>query len=140
VATNLAVIALLHGRLGYRAIALGTALGSLVNAALLVGVFQRRVGGLGTREVAGRLARMIAAAAVMAPLVWGSAHLLEREFGTRGLVAQLVTGLGPVAVGAIAYLSVCLLVRLPEVQSLLKPVLRRLRRQSGEGPGGTLQS
>lgn len=128
VVTNLVVIALLHGRFGYRAIALGTALGSLANAAILVGVFQARVGGLATRSVAGRLARMIAAAAVMAPLVWGCARLLEREFGTQGLVAQLVTGLGPVAVGAVAYLGVCTLVRLPEVQALARPVLRRLGR------------
>jgi putative peptidoglycan lipid II flippase len=128
VATNLVVIALLHGRFGYRAIALGTALGSLANAAMLVGVFQARVGGLATRSVAGRLARMIAASAVMAPLVWGSARLLEREFGTHGLVAQLVTGLGPVAVGAVAYLGVCALLRLPEVQALVKPILRRLGR------------
>jgi hypothetical protein len=71
---------------------------------------------------------MIGAAAVMAPLVWGSARLLEREFGTRGLVAQLVTGLGPVAVGAIAYLAASALARLPEVGALVKPILRRLGR------------
>jgi putative peptidoglycan lipid II flippase len=52
VATNLLVIALLHGRFGYRAIALGIALGSLLNAAVLAGAFQRRVGGLLTRPLA----------------------------------------------------------------------------------------
>jgi putative peptidoglycan lipid II flippase len=128
VGTNLAVIGLLYSRFGYAAIAFGTALGSLVNAGILFGVFQVRVGGLATRSVASRLARMIAAASVMAPLVWGSARLLEREFGTRGLVAQLATGLGPVAVGAIAYLAACALARLPEVEALVKPLLRRLGR------------
>ena len=44
VITNLVVVTTLHAALGYRAIALGTALGSLVNASVLVGVFQRRVG------------------------------------------------------------------------------------------------
>jgi peptidoglycan biosynthesis protein MviN/MurJ (putative lipid II flippase) len=46
VATNLAVIFLGHGALGFRAIALGTALGSLLNAGWLLVVFQRRLGGL----------------------------------------------------------------------------------------------
>ena len=46
VVTNLVVIVTLHAALGYRAIALGTALGSLINAFVLIGVFQRRVGGL----------------------------------------------------------------------------------------------
>ena len=44
--TNLAVIFLGHGALGFRAIALGTALGSLLNAGCLLVVFQRRLGGL----------------------------------------------------------------------------------------------
>lgn len=128
VLTNLVVIGALHGRFGYRAIALGTALGSLVNAAVLVGVFQARVGGLATRGVASRLARMFVAAAVMAPVVWFGARFLEGRVGTQGLFAQLVTGLGPVAVGGLVYLGTCALARLPEVTSLVDPLLRRLRR------------
>src|SRR5262249_60519155 len=43
VVTNLVVIASLHDRLGFRAIAFGTALGSIVNAAVLVASFEARL-------------------------------------------------------------------------------------------------
>src|SRR5207249_1498467 len=66
VATNLIVILTLHGRLGYRAIALGTALGSVMNAAVLVAVFESRVGGLLRALRSSAIVKMSAAAAIMA--------------------------------------------------------------------------
>ena len=66
VATNLAVILALNRGLGFRAIALGTALGSLVNAGLLVAVFERRVGGLFGHGLFRPVARMGVAAGGMA--------------------------------------------------------------------------
>src|SRR6185503_18594302 len=86
VAANLVVIVLLHARLGYRAIALGIALGSLLNAAILVGAFERHVGGLRGQGMGGRLARMVAAAAVMGPAAWAAALAVERLVGTQGLL------------------------------------------------------
>jgi peptidoglycan biosynthesis protein MviN/MurJ (putative lipid II flippase) len=127
VLTNLVVIALLHDRMGYRSIALGTALGSLLNAFVLAGVFQRRVGGLITSRLAGRLLRMAAAAAAMWPAVWFSVRILEARFGTQGLVAQLVTGLGPIAVGGIVYAVVSRLLRLEEAHAILDAIRRRRR-------------
>jgi putative peptidoglycan lipid II flippase len=125
VLTNLVVIGLLHGRLGYRAIALGTALGSLLNAFVLAGVFQRRIGGLLTGRLLGGLARMALAAGAMAPAIWFASRILEARLGTQGLVAQLVTGLGPIAVGAIVYFVVSRLLRLEEAHAILDAVRRR---------------
>jgi putative peptidoglycan lipid II flippase len=127
VLTNLVVIALLHGRMGYRAIALGTALGSLLNAFVLAGVFQRRVGGLVTPRLSGRLLRMAIAAAAMWPSVWFSLRILEARFGTQGLMAQLVTGLGPIAVGGLVYAVSSRLLRLEEAHAILDAVRRRRR-------------
>jgi putative peptidoglycan lipid II flippase len=84
VLTNLLVIAALHGPLGYRGVALGTALGSLANAGMLAFVFQRRVGGLVDRTLIAGLARMILASAGMALLVLACASGLESWAGTRG--------------------------------------------------------
>jgi len=125
VGTNLAVIAALHRPFGYRAIALGTAVGSLVNALILALVFQRRVGGLFTGDLAGRLLRMGIAGAAMVPAAWWAALTLEAAFGTRGLTAQLVTGLGPIAVGGLVYGAACWMLRLQEARSILSVVLRR---------------
>ena len=118
-ATNILVILMLHGRLGFRAIALGTALGSIMNAAVLIAVFQSRVGGIVRELFSSTLARMVLAAAVMAPAAWYAARLLEEWFGTRGLRAQLVTGLIPVALGGAIYVGLTALLRVAEAAELL---------------------
>jgi len=125
VVTNLAVIFLGHGALGFRAIALGTALGSLLNAGCLLVVFQRRVGGLLGQGLLRGIARMALAAAVMGGLAWLAAGALERALGTAGLVAQLATGLVPVAAGAALYFALTHLLRVGEAHALGSLVFRR---------------
>ena len=118
VATNLLVILLAHGSLGFRAIALGTALGSLLNAGCLAVVFQRRLGGLfGHGLVRGAL-RMAVAAAVMGVAALLAESALESWLGTRGLRAQLATGLLPVAAGAGVYFALTLALRVGEAHAL----------------------
>lgn len=127
VATNLLVIAGCYDWLGYRGVALGTSLGSLANVAILALVFQRRVGGLVDRELAGAVARMLGAAALMGLLVLGCADFLQARFGTRGLPAKLLVGLLPVGLGIVAYGVVARLLRVREVAALAA-ILRRRRR------------
>ena len=54
VAANLVVILALHPSMGYRAIALGNALGSLLNVIVLAAAFQARTGGLVTARLPAR--------------------------------------------------------------------------------------
>jgi peptidoglycan biosynthesis protein MviN/MurJ (putative lipid II flippase) len=118
VATNLLVILSLHGTIGFRAIALGIALGSLVNVAVLAGTFERRVGGLFRRRLAGGLLRMALGALAMAPVAWLGARAIEARVGTQGLLAQALGGLGPVAIGILVYGAASRLLRLPEAHAL----------------------
>jgi peptidoglycan biosynthesis protein MviN/MurJ (putative lipid II flippase) len=126
VATNLLVILLLHSRLGFRAVALGTALGALVNAAILLVTFDRSVG-LGGKGMTAPLAKMVGAAALMGPVAWGIGVAIERAVGTRGLAAQGLTGLVPVVGGAVVYLAAALALRIPEAATLLDILRRRGR-------------
>jgi putative peptidoglycan lipid II flippase len=119
VATNILVILILHGRLGFRAIALGTALGSIMNATVLIAVFQSRIGGIVLELFSSAIARMVLAAAAMAPMAWYTARILEEWVGTRGLHAQLLTGLVPVVLGGGFYLGLTALLRVPEASELL---------------------
>ena len=119
VLTNIAVIRVLHGALGFRAIALGTGLGSIVQAGLLLAIFEREHRGLGGLPVLGGVLRMTAAAAAMVPCSWLTLAACEHALGTRGLLAQLVTGLLPIGVGALSYLLAARLLGLPEVDALL---------------------
>ena len=127
VATNLAVNVALHGGYGFRAVALGTSLGSIANAALLVAMLERRVGGLVTKDAVGRLARMAAAALAMGLLLVPLAGRLVASFGTRGLAAQALTGLLPVGIGVVAYLALARVLRIQEATSLIDLVRRRGR-------------
>ena len=125
VATNLLVIAALHEPLGYRGVALGTSLGSLANAAILVFVFERRIGGLVDRDMLAGLGKMILASAGMAVLVLGCVTALEARLGSRGLLAQLAVGLLPLIAGIGAYAGAARLLGLADVGVILAAVRRR---------------
>jgi putative peptidoglycan lipid II flippase len=127
VATNLLVIGSFYSRLGFRAIAIGTALGSLVNAGLLLGLFERRVGGLFGHGLFRPIARMAAAAAAMGGSAWLVAAWLEHLVGTHGLRAQAVTGLVPVALGVLLYLLLTRAFRVAEADVLWRMVRDRIR-------------
>jgi putative peptidoglycan lipid II flippase len=128
VATNLLVNVALFRSFGFRAVALGTAFGSIVNAAFLALAFERRVGGLRAQGLAARWARMVAAALVMAPLAWLVSKALGSALGGHGLTTQLITGLVPVACGVAVYGLLAWLLGVPEASSLFDVVRRRLRK------------
>ena len=125
VATNLVVIGALDRVIGYRAVALGTGLGSIVNLAVLLFVFERSVGGVRGRGLASSVVTMGAAALAMAAAAFLSAQALETATGGQGLLGHLVVGLVPVAVGGVTYASFARLLRIPEMDELLALVLRR---------------
>jgi putative peptidoglycan lipid II flippase len=127
VGTNLLIIWVFHSRLGFRAIAIGTALGSLVNSGLLAGLFEQRIGGLFGHGLFRPIARMGLAAAAMGGAAWFSAAGLERLVGTHGLRAQIVTGLFPVLAGAGLYVLLTHALRVGEAEVLWHLVRDRLR-------------
>jgi putative peptidoglycan lipid II flippase len=129
VLVNLVFILAFHPVLGHRAIALGTALGSLSNGLVLLLVLERRLGGVLRGVLTSSVARMVAATAAMAPVLWLSARWLERTAGTQGLLAQAVTGLGPIALGGLTYAGAALALRIPEARALWGGLRRRLRRR-----------
>jgi putative peptidoglycan lipid II flippase len=128
VTTNLVMNAALFGTLGFRAVALGTSLASLANAAVLIVVFERSVGGLGAQGTGSSLARMAAASAMMGAVVWSVARALEQWVGTAGIGRQAVTALGPVLAGVAAYLVLAHLLRIPEARTLFSVLRRRASR------------
>ena len=127
VAANLLVIGTFYSRVGFRAIAIGTALGSLINAGLLVGLFERRIGGLFGHGLFRPVGRMGLAAVAMGAAAWLSAAGLERLVGTRGLSAQLVTGLVPVVVGVGLYGLLTRALRVGEAEVLWRMLRDWLR-------------
>jgi putative peptidoglycan lipid II flippase len=84
------------GPLGLPGIGLAASCAAAVNVAILVVALRRREGRLGGRRIAGSLARIGAASAVMGALLWGASRSLsEAAFaGWRGalLLAGLILG------------------------------------------------
>jgi putative peptidoglycan lipid II flippase len=136
VATNLAIVLPGQPRLGFRAIAVGTAVGSLVNAGFLAASFERRVGGLRGHGLSSPILRMGLAAVVMGAASWALAGALERWLGTRGPAAQLVTGLVPVAVGVALYGLLTRLLRVAESEAVWSLIRRPMRRRDHPPHGG----
>jgi putative peptidoglycan lipid II flippase len=116
--------------LGYRGLALGTSIAALFNAALLMFLLRRRLGGLEGRRVASSFVRIVIAAAVM-----GAATVaVDRGLGVwwpgEGLMAQIVR-LGSTILAALAVLGgAAHLLRIREFAEGVALVTRRLGRPS----------
>ena len=116
--------------LGYRGLALGTSIAALFNAALLMFLLRRRLGGLEGRRVASSFVRIVIAAALM-----GAATVaVDRGLGVwwpgDGLAAQIVR-LGSTILAALAVLGgAAHLLRIREFAEGVALVARRLGRPS----------
>jgi len=128
VATNLLVNLALFRSFGFRAVALGTAFGSIANATFLAVAFERRIGGLRGKGLARAGIRMVGAALGMAGLAWLLASALEKGVGSHGLRAQVIVGLVPVAGGVAVYGVLAWLLRIPEAAALFAVVRGRFSR------------
>jgi putative peptidoglycan lipid II flippase len=128
VATNVVVVLATFPFFSYGAIALGTALGSLMNVTILLAAFERHVGGLFGSGLFRGIGRMLPAAAAMGVVSWGLAAALERWLGTQGAVAQLAVGLVPVAIGVGLYGLLTHSLRVEEADALWGIARRRLGR------------
>ena len=124
-----------YPRFGFRAIALGTALGSLLNAAVLLAAFERRVGGLLGHGLVRPIARMLLAAAAMGVVAWALAHGLELQLGTRGLFARLAGCLLPIGAGVTVYWLATRALGVGESHAIGRMLLGRLQR-SGQAAAG----
>ena len=119
VLTNLLIILAFDAALGYRAVALGTSLGSIVNVAVLLAAFEWRIGGVAGQGLLKSAATMGLAALPTAAAAYAAARFLESVAGTAGLAAQLAAGLVPVAVGVLAYAAAARLLHISELNELI---------------------
>jgi putative peptidoglycan lipid II flippase len=126
-ASNVALNAALYPVLGYRGVALGTALAATANFAVL-GLAWRRHGGLRGAGLLPHLARVVAACVPLALAAWAAWRGLDRLLPAGGLSRQLAVGLAPVAAGAAAYLAAARALRIRELDELLAALRRRRAR------------
>jgi putative peptidoglycan lipid II flippase len=125
-AANVAVNALLHPWLGYRGVALGTALAAAANFALLLAAWRRLHGGTPDARLLAQLGRVLLASGAMAAVAWAAHHGLAVALGSAGGVgARLVLVFGPIAAGVAAYAGAAHALRIAELAELVAMLRRR---------------
>jgi putative peptidoglycan lipid II flippase len=123
VATSLA----LYGRLGIGGVVLGTTVGNAVMTVLLAVRLRGELGGLEIARTLRAGALMLAAAALLGCVAYGTWWLLADLLG-RSLAAQIAAVGAGLALGGAAYAAVVLRSGLPEAREIVDLFRRRLAR------------
>jgi putative peptidoglycan lipid II flippase len=112
-----AVLDLAFYRLGTWGIPLSTAIVNVGGSAVLLILLRRRLGRLDGGAIAGSLAKITVASAVVAAVAWVIWHPLDGLLG-RSFPAQVVSVGAALAAATVAYLFACRALRVRELQAL----------------------
>jgi putative peptidoglycan lipid II flippase len=126
--SNVVLVLFLHPLLGFRGIALGTALAATANFAVLATAWKLRHGGMGSAGIYRQLARTLAASAVMVGVVLAVKALLAPHLPSSGMARQAPLALVPIAAGAAAYFAAARALGVRELGEVAA-ALRRPRRR-----------
>jgi putative peptidoglycan lipid II flippase len=130
VASNLAFSIGAAPTLGYRALAIGTSIGALVNGVLLLGALKGRLGGLDGTRVARTTMKTVIASVGMFIVVVASDRALAALVTSPALAAQVVRVGLSIAAGLGALALAARLLALAELNEAIAMTLRRLRAAS----------
>ncbi len=123
-ALNLALVRVL----GYAGLALGTAIASLLNAALLLVLLRRRLGNLQGARLASTFVRVVVASSLMAAAAWGMHEWLATRVLPGGhLLQQVVRVGGSIGVALVVLVGAARVLRLQEFEEASGRIFRRLR-------------
>ena len=118
VAANLLWNIFTFRRFGHVGLALGTSLAALVNFAVLAVSFQRRIGGLFTRDLVVPFLKIVGASAVMAGALWLVSGRLE-TIARAGIAMFAIKAFVPIGIGAVVYFAAARVFRLDEAKALV---------------------
>jgi putative peptidoglycan lipid II flippase len=126
VAVNLALNLLLVRVLGFRGLALGTAIAAVFNAATLLWLLRVRIGGLDGGRLAIALAKIAIASAVMAVVARFTSGWLTDVWPGDGEIIKMVRVGAAIGAAAAALAIVARLLRIEEFTEAGRRILRRL--------------
>jgi putative peptidoglycan lipid II flippase len=124
---------------GYRGLALGTALAAIFNAGALLWLLRGRLGGLDGRRIAVAVVKILAASVAMGLGAWLTNLQLEGTLPTGRQVWQHIDVflglrlLTSIAAGVLVLIAAARLLRIEEFDEALGRIARRLTRRQPEG-------
>ena len=128
IAANLALSIWLNSLLGIRGLALGTALAAIINAALLLVLLSRRIGGVEAGRIGHTFVRILLASAVMgAAAHYGHAWLRASVPGDT-MALRSVQVFGAIGFGLLVFTAAAVALRVQEVGAAFQRIAGRLRR------------
>jgi putative peptidoglycan lipid II flippase len=128
VAINLGLNLWLNSIYSFRGLALGTAVSANVNAALLLYLLARRLGGGDFPRILTTFLKACAASAVMGVAAWQAQAWLQTVFGEPSLWHRLVRVGGAIGVALAVLAAAAHLLRMEEFRVAMARVLARVRR------------
>ncbi len=131
VVINIGFSYLLMHFLGVGGLTLGTTIALTVNFVVLMWLLKRKIGVIGFGKTLRSLLNVLGVSPVMGAVIWGVDHVLAPAAGG-GLGGNAVRVVVGVIVGAVTFLSVARLVKMPELAEtvdMLRAVLKRRQRK-----------
>jgi putative peptidoglycan lipid II flippase len=129
VAVNLGLNLVLVNVLGFRGLALGTAIASVFNAAVLMFMLRRRLDGLEMPAIASDFVRILLAASMMGAAAWGTCAVLETWLPGASFTLRLLRVSASIAIGILVLLLAARILRLEDFDIARRRVLSRLVRR-----------
>jgi putative peptidoglycan lipid II flippase len=126
VAVNAVLSVTLVRALGVRGLALGTALSSIFNAAVLLWLLRRRMGSIDGRRLAVATGKVAAAAAVMAVAAWAGERGMELALPGHSTLAKLAHVAAGIGLGLAVFAAAARALRIVEFEEAVAAVRARL--------------
>jgi putative peptidoglycan lipid II flippase len=127
IVANVALNIWLHTVMGFRGLALGTALAATANAGLLLFLLSRRLDGIDGDRVLRSLLKIAAASAVMGAAAYFVETWLHGHFPSRTLPAHAIRVFGGIGAGLATLAAAAWILRIEEFSQAVQRVVSRVR-------------
>jgi putative peptidoglycan lipid II flippase len=129
VGVNLALNLALVKVIGYRGLALGTAIAALFNAVVLLALLSRRLDGLDERRVGMALVKIVIASTLMGAIAYLAVGALTTAFPGGAVQWRILRVFGAIGAGVLVLMGAARLLGISEFTDAMHGVLRRLARR-----------
>ena len=116
-------------------LALATSLASILEFAVLIYFYKKKISGLPLGEILRSYARILTASLAMGLVCWMSYTFLHGVFASAHLGDQFVRVFGTISISVAAYILFCFLFRVAEMKEALEFIQKKSGGQRGKGIG-----